>query len=64
MREYGPYGRVEEAVADRTAAIRWHPHLPEAYYNRADLLQSRGDTDAALADLTVSSRRTPATSTR
>ena len=43
-------GMIDEAISDLTEALRFMPDLPAIYYNRALLLDTKGETGAALAD--------------
>jgi tetratricopeptide (TPR) repeat protein len=49
-------GRGEEAAREYERAIEWNPDLADAHYNLARLLESRGDTQAAIRHLATCKR--------
>jgi hypothetical protein len=46
-------GRTDRAVADFDRAVGLQPNLPEAYNNRGNAFQGRGEFDRAIRDYTV-----------
>jgi tetratricopeptide (TPR) repeat protein len=49
-RVFAAMGRLPEALADMATVIGLDPNYPDYYFDRADLLQKRGEDSAALAD--------------
>ncbi len=53
------YQQFEEALADYTEAIKINPDYIDAYHNRTDIYEMRGDFSDAIGDYNVLARLTP-----